>query len=176
MWRWATGAQSRANRTQARKEGSMNTNINPQRRGFLVGGLAGSVAVVFGSLAVWRSDVAASGTERPVNAYVHFGGDGYITLINPAIEMGQGSSTALAQVVADALDADWSRIRVKPAPYDDTYGNPHFAGRLVTADSAATNAFWPGMGRWLRCRPRTRPIFKSILLPVGGLPIRCAIT
>jgi isoquinoline 1-oxidoreductase subunit beta len=123
----------------------MNTTFSPTRRGFLVGGAAGTVAVVFGGLADGRGDVAASGTDRPVNAYVYFGSDGYITLINPAIEMGQGSSTALAQVVADALDADWSRIRVKPAPYDDTYGNPHFAGRLVTADSAATNAFWPAL-------------------------------
>ncbi len=121
----------------------MNMTFSPQRRRLLVSGAAGSVAVVFGSLAAWRGDVAASDTERPVNAYVQFGGDGIITLINPAIEMGQGSSTALAQILADALDADWSRIRVKPAPYDDTYGNPHFAGRLVTADSAATHAFWP---------------------------------
>ncbi len=123
----------------------MNTTFNPERRRLLVGGAAGSVAVVFGGLGAWRGDVVASDTDRPVNAYVHFGGDGSITLINPAVEMGQGSSTALAQILADALDADWSQIRVKPAPYDDTYGNPHFAGRLVTADSAATNAFWPAL-------------------------------
>ncbi|MBK9234779.1 MAG: xanthine dehydrogenase family protein molybdopterin-binding subunit [Rhodoferax sp.] len=113
--------------------------IRLNRRALLVSVVAGSAAVLFG-LPISR---ATGGGVARVNAFVRFETDGLITLINPAIEMGQGSSTALAQVLADALDADWRGIRVLPAPYDDAYGNPHFALRLVTADSAATRAFWP---------------------------------
>ena len=110
------------------------------RRALLVGGAAGTAAVLFGTLSSSRATTAA---PRAVNAFVRFGANGRITLVNPAVEMGQGSSTALAQVLADALDADWQTIQVTPAPYDDAYGNPHFGMRLVTADSAATSAFWP---------------------------------
>jgi isoquinoline 1-oxidoreductase beta subunit len=123
----------------------MSTTVSLTRRQLLVGSAASSLAVVFGG--VGCGVLAASGEMRPVNAFVHFEADGSITLINPAIDMGQGSGTALAQVLADALDADWARIRVRAAPYDDAYGNPHFGGRLVTADSAATAAFWPLLRR-----------------------------
>lgn len=118
----------------------MRAPVAISRRALLVGGAAGSAAVLFG---LSSSNGASSAEARNVNAFVRFGGNGRITLVNPAIEMGQGSSTALAQVLADALDADWRSIDVTPAPYDDTYGNPHFGMRLVTADSAATSAFWP---------------------------------
>lgn len=118
----------------------MTTQVTMSRRALLVGGVAGSAAVLFG---LQSSSCAATAAPRAVNAFVRFGADGRITLVNPAVEMGQGSSTALAQVLADALDADWRSIQVTPAPYDDAYGNPHFGMRLVTADSAATSAFWP---------------------------------
>ena len=110
------------------------------RRTLLVGGAAGSAAVLFG---LASSSCATTAEARSVTAFVRFGSNGRITLVNPAVEMGQGSSTALAQVLADALDADWRSIDVAPAPYTDAYGNPHFGMRLVTADSAATSAFWP---------------------------------
>lgn len=118
----------------------MTTQMTLSRRTLLVGGAAGSAAVLFG---LQSSSCTAATAPRAVNAFVRFGSDGRITLVNPAVEMGQGSSTALAQVLADALDADWQSIQVTPAPFDDAYGNPHFGMRLVTADSAATSAFWP---------------------------------
>lgn len=105
----------------------------------LVSAAAGSAAVVFG-LAENGGSAAPPGR---MNAFVQFEADGRIRLIIPAIEMGQGSTTALAQVLADALDADWRSIRVESAPYAKDYGNPHFGLRLVTADSASTRAFWP---------------------------------
>ncbi|NRF70185.1 xanthine dehydrogenase family protein molybdopterin-binding subunit [Aquincola sp. S2] len=116
--------------------------IKLSRRALLVSGAAGSAAVLFG-LGGLGGAGAAGAPPRRINALVRFEADGAITLVNPAIEMGQGSSTALAQVLADALDADWRRIRVEPAPYGDDYGSPHFGMRLVTADSASTRAFWP---------------------------------
>lgn len=109
------------------------------RRALLVAGSAGSVALLFGV------PLACSAPTKgwQANAFVSIAASGEVTLVNPAVEMGQGSSTALAQILADALDADWNRVKVVSAPYDDAFGNPHFGGRLVTADSAATQAFWP---------------------------------
>ena len=118
----------------------MTGAVRLSRRALLVGGAAGSAAVLFG---LASSSCATTSGARSVNAFVRFGSNGRVTLVNPAIELGQGSSTALAQVLADALDADWLSIDVAALPYDDAYGNPHFGMRLVTADSAATSAFWP---------------------------------
>ncbi|MBP6765828.1 MAG: xanthine dehydrogenase family protein molybdopterin-binding subunit [Rubrivivax sp.] len=109
------------------------------RRALLVSGVAGAVGVAFGL----PSACSPQATRQRVNAFVRLDGDGRIVLVNPAVEMGQGSATALAQVLADAMDADWQGIRVLAAPYDSAYGNPHFDHRLVTADSACTRAFWP---------------------------------
>jgi isoquinoline 1-oxidoreductase beta subunit len=121
--------------------------IDIGRRRLLVGSTLGIVAVSFGAPGCSGAVGGPASGGRAVNAFVVFEPDGTITLINPAIEMGQGSGTALAQVLADALDADWSLIRVRGAPYSDAYGHPRFGGRLVTADSAATAEFWPILRR-----------------------------
>lgn len=121
------------------ERGGRPRGVRLSRRAVLVGGAGASVALLFGA-----TQLDSKTTDgRRFNAFVSIEADGLVSLVNPAIEMGQGSSTALAQILADAMDADWRRVRVRPAPYDDAYGNPHFGGRLVTADSASTQVFWP---------------------------------
>ncbi len=56
--------------------------------------------------------------------YLRIANDGDVTAIVHRSEMGQGSKTTLAMILADELEADWSRVRVEQAPGDDKrYGN-----------------------------------------------------
>jgi len=63
-------------------------------------------------------------------------------------EMGQGSRTALALIVAEKLDADWSRVTVEQGDLDARYGD-QFAG-----GSAVVRTFWDPL-RNARAAPRT---------------------
>jgi isoquinoline 1-oxidoreductase beta subunit len=55
----------------------------------------------------------------------HRPGDGTITIVSPAAELGQGTTTTLPAVLADELDADWAHVRtVMPDWNDEAYGNP----------------------------------------------------
>lgn len=56
--------------------------------------------------------------------FVAIAEDGAVTILCHRSEMGQGIRTSLPMVVADELDADWSRVRVLQAPGDEArYGN-----------------------------------------------------
>src|SRR5262249_20534080 len=96
------------------------------RRSFLVTTGAVGVAVAFGSL---PDPAAAAGPLIP-NAWVTIGEDGIVTIVPPAVEMGQGVQTSLPLLLAEDLDADWSRVRVAETPDNDkVYGNPAFRDR-----------------------------------------------
>lgn len=86
---------------------------------------------------------AASGAGLAPNAWVRLDADGLVTIMLPATEMGQGSSTALPLILAEELDADWSKVRVEQVSTDDrTYGNAAFGGILYTAGSSAVSAYF----------------------------------
>ncbi|MEC3911421.1 molybdopterin cofactor-binding domain-containing protein [Sphingobium sp. CR2-8] len=79
------------------------------RRGFLAlgGGLA--VGVAIGGAA--RAE--AQGASGALNAYVAISPDGNVEIVTPGAEMGQGIADALPRIVAEELDADWSRVTVR---------------------------------------------------------------
>ena len=52
------------------------------------------------------------------NAFVRVAPDNTVTVVAKHLEMGQGSHTGLATVLAEELDADWSQVRVEAAPAD----------------------------------------------------------
>src|SRR5947207_9172936 len=61
------------------------------------------------------------------NAFIRVATDGGITLIMPQVEMGQGIYTAVAMILAEELDADFSKVTLEHAPPNDKlYGNPVF--------------------------------------------------
>ena len=101
------------------------------RRGFLAGltatGLVLSVNIPPGAAQ------AKSGTSA-FGAFLRLDADGAITIVVPCVEMGQGSQTALAMIVADELGADWSRVQIAPAPLGVVYRTP---GRPVQNTSGS---------------------------------------
>ncbi len=62
-----------------------------------------------------RAAVPADAAFSP-NAWLRIGTDGGVTLTIDKSEMGQGTHTALAMILADELDADWSSVRLGPSP------------------------------------------------------------
>jgi isoquinoline 1-oxidoreductase beta subunit len=80
---------------------------------------------------------------RPLSPWVSIASDGTISIMSPATEMGQGSTTSLPLIVAEELDADWSKVRIVPAPpIEALYGNPGFAGQMYTAASNAVTSYF----------------------------------
>ena len=93
-----------------------------KRRTFLIGAAAIAGAGVFGIGYADRSArrAAMGATVKPGEggfaAWLKIAPDDVVTVYSPTIDFGQGSHTALAQMAADELDADWSKVRVEQAP------------------------------------------------------------
>jgi isoquinoline 1-oxidoreductase beta subunit len=114
------------------------------RRQVMIGAAGLTFAVALG--ANRRAAAAALSGERAGKAlspWVSIAADGTITIMSPATEMGQGSMTSLPLIIAEELDADWSKVRVVPAPpIDAIYGNPGFGGMMYTAGSNAVTSYY----------------------------------
>jgi len=126
-----------------------------QRRAFLKGAGAATAAVLTigfewaGSARQASASASASAgppnTAAPFapNAFVRIGSDNSITIVAKHIEMGQGSYTGLATILADELDADWTQVRVESAPADaERYYNSVFGKIQGTGGSSAIANSW----------------------------------
>jgi isoquinoline 1-oxidoreductase beta subunit len=76
---------------------------------------------------------------------VTIGTDDIVTIMVPAGEMGQGTLTALPLILAEELDADWSKVRAEFAPpIPKLYGNPHplLNGNIASLASIAVAGYY----------------------------------
>jgi isoquinoline 1-oxidoreductase beta subunit len=125
---------------------SLNTSVSPvlSRRQVMIGAagltFAAALAPLDNALA---AAPAAEMAGRPLSPWVSIASDGTISIMSPATEMGQGSTTSLPLIIAEELDADWSKVRIVPAPpIEALYGNPGFAGQMYTAGSNAVTSYF----------------------------------
>ena len=105
------------------------------RREFLKTGAAGAAGLVIGFYLPSESEGAAAKTFAP-NAYVQIKPSGEIRLVVARSEMGQGPRTSLAMILAEELDADWSRVKVQQADLDPKYGD------MTTGGSFSVRSSW----------------------------------
>lgn len=75
------------------------------------------------------------------NAFVRVAADETITILVNKSEMGQGVYTSLPMLIAEELDADWSRIRVEAAPAEAAYVHTGF-GMMLTGGSSSVISSW----------------------------------
>ncbi|VVN78595.1 xanthine dehydrogenase family protein molybdopterin-binding subunit [Pseudomonas fluorescens] len=121
----------------------MNSIKPLSRRGFLKGSawLGGGLVVAFIIPGAHRF---ASGAENQgmvfaPNAFLRIGNDDSVTVLLGHSEMGQGIWTGLTMLIAEELDADWSKIRVEHAPASAAdYGLAGFGGMQITGGSTST--------------------------------------
>ncbi len=121
-------------------------NVEISRRGFVAGAGGLTFAFTFGAgIAGHAAEALAAASGARLNAWVTIGTDDTITILSPAAEMGQGIITTLPLILAEELDADWSKVRVDYAPpIQKIYGNRHplFKGAQITAGSLAVAGYW----------------------------------
>jgi isoquinoline 1-oxidoreductase subunit beta len=77
------------------------------------------------------------------NAFIRINGDGQIILTMPYVEMGQGTYTGIAMLIAEELEVDLKQVRLEHAPPNEKlYGNPLLGGVQATGNSNAIRASW----------------------------------
>ena len=112
--------------------------IELSRRNLLIGGGIGVGLLV--SWALWPREylpnMMLEKNEHLFGPWLKIGEDGRVTIAVPQSEMGQGSYTALAQIVAGELGADWRTVAVQPA-----LPSPNFANDLFVREWSS--AFMP---------------------------------
>ncbi|MCB1561879.1 MAG: molybdopterin-dependent oxidoreductase, partial [Xanthomonadales bacterium] len=112
------------------------------RRNFLKGSATLGGGLVIGFLVpganrfAAAADVMAGGEFTP-NAFLRIGADNTIRVVLAHSEMGQGVWTTLPMLIAEELDADWTRIAVEHAPADQRYAHTGF-GTMATGGSTST--------------------------------------
>ena len=115
------------------------------RRGFVKSAAGLTFAFALGGGLTGRFAEAFAADSSRLNAWVTIGTDGTVVLLCPTAEMGQGVMTSLPLVLAEELDADWSKVKAEFAPaIPPLYGNPHpfFNGAQVTAGSTSVPGYF----------------------------------
>jgi isoquinoline 1-oxidoreductase beta subunit len=108
-----------------------NTTIS--RRGLLrTGAVAGGGFFISWGLTA-AGAVAKGLGPMELNAYIRIGADGSITILGKNPEIGQGIKTSLPMIIAEELDADWTRVSIETAPTNQAkYGQQWAGGSTAT--------------------------------------------
>ena len=131
------------------------------RRRLLVGAAVGG-----GLLVGWRLlprsyplPIPAAEGESVFDAWLRIGKDGTVIVAVPQLEMGQGISTILPQIVAMELGADWRHVAAQPVPVSESFINAPLAARwaemwmplapsLAEAPDGALARYWATSDRF----------------------------
>ena len=83
---------------------------------------------------------------KPPSAFLQIGKDNTITIVTPAVEMGQGGHTSLPMIIMDELGGDWERVKVLDAPAAPVYDNP-MMGQQATVGSFSVRGWYAELRR-----------------------------
>ena len=118
------------------------------RRDFLKFSVAASGGLLIGfhfsGIKALASPQTAAAASFMPNAFVRIGTDERVTVIVNHSEMGQGVYTSLPMLLAEELDADWSKVGYESAPVDAKYNHPAF-GMQITGGSSSV---WSGLDQF----------------------------
>ncbi|MEL7446500.1 MAG: molybdopterin cofactor-binding domain-containing protein [Pseudomonadota bacterium] len=114
------------------------------RRGLLAGAAAGGGLVVAWWLfpRSYPNPLEPAEGEHAFDAWLKIADDGVVSVAVPQLEMGQGVTTILPQIVAQELGADWRQIAVEPAPISGAYANIPLAERWAPLWDPQTAGMW----------------------------------
>ena len=149
----------------------LNSPLNISRRTFIKAGalVVGGLVIAFtiphakrflmpGSAADVAPDAAKDAGKLPTpNAFLRIGTDNTITVMLAHSEMGQSIWTTLPMLIAEELDADWSKIKVEHASAAPEYGHTAY-GIQITGGSSTT---WSEFDRYRQAGALTRALLIS---------------
>jgi isoquinoline 1-oxidoreductase subunit beta len=144
---------------------------NISRRGLLGGGGAFVLAMGLPRTVLaqaketpkYGADAQSGGWRDDPTLFVAIAEDGTVTITCHRAEMGQGIRTSLAMVIADELEADWSRVRVEQAVGDEArYGNQNTDG-----SRSMRHLFLP----LRRCGAAARTMLEQAAATRWGVPV-----
>src|SRR5213078_2482644 len=122
----------------------MSGSTQITRRDFLeTTGAAGAGLVIGFHLPAGRRFGAGSAAPFAPNAWLRIGADESVLVVVDRSEMGQGVTTSLPMLLAEELDADWSKIRIEFAPADKAYINPMFGMQGTGGSTSVRAAYTP---------------------------------
>jgi isoquinoline 1-oxidoreductase beta subunit len=130
---------------------ALNDPVNLSRRRFLASTAVGALVIGFGlplgSGRVQAATAAAAGERgTQVPAFLEIRPDNTIRLLSPFIEGGQGTFTAMAQIVGEELDADPATFLVECAPPGEAFVVME-NGMRITGGSMSVRMSYPTMRR-----------------------------
>ncbi len=149
----------------------LNSPLNISRRTFIKAGalVVGGLVIAFtipyakrflmpGSAADVAPDASKDAAKLPApNAFLRIGTDNTITVMLAHSEMGQSIWTTLPMLIAEELDADWSKIKVEHASAAPEYGHTAY-GIQITGGSSTT---WSEFDRYRQAGALTRALLIS---------------
>jgi isoquinoline 1-oxidoreductase beta subunit len=135
--------------------------VNESRRGFLKitaaagGGLMLSMTVACATPGDTTGAVTRPGSPKPAaplqvfNIYVAVATDGTIRIMAKNPEIGQGVKTMLPMLIAEEMDADWSKVQIEQADAEPKYGAQFAGGSLATPQNWEPLRQVGGATRWM---------------------------
>ena len=139
------------------------------RRSFLkITAASGFALGVFPLLAEAQSAAPAAAlkpAQQPA-AFVNIAKDGIVTVTVNRLEFGQGTHTGLAMVLAEELDADWSKVRATHGNAAQAYADPAFGMHLTGGSTAIKHSYT----QYRELGARTRAMLVQAAATQWGVP------
>jgi isoquinoline 1-oxidoreductase beta subunit len=127
-----------------------NKQKGMSRRQFLA--TTGGATIFIGGYCLLPGCTTDSGAEvkevlkKEVNVWVKLASNNQVIIYTPAAEMGQGSMTSVPLILAEEMDADWSKVKILSSPVEaETYGVGWYPGgnkNMTTAGSRTIRSYY----------------------------------
>jgi isoquinoline 1-oxidoreductase beta subunit len=118
----------------------MTTTLAFNRRHVLAG--IGGMTFTFAFTGNGLFSAASAATGAQVSPWVRIAPDGQITIFT-ITEMGQGTGTSIPVIIAEEIDADWSKVALEWAPSrPETYGWPDRGQKVMTVTGSRAVMMW----------------------------------
>ncbi|KQQ32918.1 carbon monoxide dehydrogenase [Duganella sp. Leaf126] len=115
------------------------------RRGFMKTGAAAGTGLVLGFFMPGAGRFA-SAQQAPAkvvepNAFLHIAPDNTVTVQVNRLEFGQGVQTAMPMLIAEELDADWTKVHGALAPAGEQYKDPAFGIQITGGSGSIAHSY-----------------------------------